>query len=102
VGPRAGLDGCGKSRPPPGFDPRTLQPVATLPTVAARKLIVLLLIRVQFSASGCAKRGFLAFSVSPGINWDTSGFSDCDTWSTPILVQRLSRTYVGVLKIHVF
>jgi hypothetical protein len=28
VGPRAGLDGCGKSRPPPGFDPRTAQPVA--------------------------------------------------------------------------
>jgi len=26
VGPRAGLDGCGKSRPPPGFDPRTVQP----------------------------------------------------------------------------
>ena len=23
VGPRAGLDGCGKYRPPPGFDPRT-------------------------------------------------------------------------------
>jgi hypothetical protein len=22
VGPRSGLDGCGKSRPPPGFDPR--------------------------------------------------------------------------------
>ena len=28
VGPRAGLDGCGKSRPPPAFDPRTVQPVA--------------------------------------------------------------------------
>ena len=28
VGPRAGMDGCGKSRPPPGFDPRTVQPVA--------------------------------------------------------------------------
>ena len=28
VGPRAGLDGCGKSRPlPPGLDPRTVQPV---------------------------------------------------------------------------
>jgi hypothetical protein len=27
VGPRAGLDGCGKSRPPLGFDPRTVQPV---------------------------------------------------------------------------
>jgi hypothetical protein len=29
VGPRAGLDGCGKSRLPPGFDPRTTQPVAS-------------------------------------------------------------------------
>ena len=28
VGPMAGLDGCGKSRPPPDFDPRTVQPVA--------------------------------------------------------------------------
>jgi hypothetical protein len=25
----AGLDGCGKSPPPPGFDPRTVQPVAS-------------------------------------------------------------------------
>jgi len=29
VGPRDGLDRCGKSRPPPGFDPRTVQPVAS-------------------------------------------------------------------------
>jgi hypothetical protein len=29
VGPRAGLDKCGKSRPPPGFDPRTVQPVVS-------------------------------------------------------------------------
>jgi hypothetical protein len=29
VGLRAGLDGCGKSRPPPGFDPRTIQPVGS-------------------------------------------------------------------------
>ena len=29
VGPRAGLDGCGKSRPPLGFEPRTVQPVAS-------------------------------------------------------------------------
>ena len=29
VGPRAGLDRCGKSRPIPGFDPRTVQPVAS-------------------------------------------------------------------------
>ena len=29
VGPLAGLDGCEKSRPLPGFDPRTVQPVAS-------------------------------------------------------------------------
>jgi len=30
VGPTAGLDGCGNSRPtPPGFDPRTVQIVAS-------------------------------------------------------------------------
>ena len=29
VGPRAVLDGCGKSSPPPGFDPRTVQSVAS-------------------------------------------------------------------------
>jgi hypothetical protein len=29
VGPRAGLDVCQKSRPPPGFDPRTVQPIAS-------------------------------------------------------------------------
>jgi hypothetical protein len=29
VGPMGGLDRCGKSRPPLGFDPRTVQPVAS-------------------------------------------------------------------------
>ena len=29
MGLRAGLDRCGKSRPPPGFDPRTVQPVGS-------------------------------------------------------------------------
>ena len=28
-GPQSGLDGCGKSRHPPGFDTRTIQPVAS-------------------------------------------------------------------------
>ena len=28
VDPRAGLERYGKSRPPPGLDPRTVQPVA--------------------------------------------------------------------------
>ena len=29
MGPRAGLDACGKSRPSPGFGSRTAQPVAS-------------------------------------------------------------------------
>ena len=29
VHPSLGLDGCGKSRPQPGFDPRAFQPVAS-------------------------------------------------------------------------
>ena len=29
VGPRAGLDRCGKISPPPGFDPWTVQPVTS-------------------------------------------------------------------------
>ena len=40
VGSRSGLDGCGKSRPPPGFDLRTVQPVESRYTdwaIAAHK-----------------------------------------------------------------
>jgi hypothetical protein len=40
VGPRAGLDGCWKISPPPGFDPRIVQPVSSRYTdwaIAARK-----------------------------------------------------------------
>jgi hypothetical protein len=29
VGPRTGLDACGKTRPPPGFGSPTVQPVAS-------------------------------------------------------------------------
>jgi hypothetical protein len=29
VGPRVGLDGCGKSRLPPGFDPCAVQPLSS-------------------------------------------------------------------------
>ena len=45
VGPRAGLDGCGKISPPPGFDPRTVQPVASRYTdwAIAAPLFLLLL-----------------------------------------------------------
>ena len=47
MGPRDGLDRCGKSRPPPGFDPRTVQPVAirytdyaTRPTLVMKVIII--------------------------------------------------------------
>jgi hypothetical protein len=39
VGPRAGLDGSGKISPPPGFDPRTVQPVASRYTDCALRPI---------------------------------------------------------------
>ena len=35
MGPRAGLDGRGNSPPPPGFDSRTVQPVASCYTDCA-------------------------------------------------------------------
>ena len=41
VGPKVGLDGCGKSRLPPGFDPRTVQPVASRYTDCAIDIRVL-------------------------------------------------------------
>ena len=37
MGPRAGLDRCGKSRPPPRFDPRTVQLVASRCTCYATR-----------------------------------------------------------------
>ena len=42
VCPRAGMDRCGKSRPPPGFDPRTVQPVASRYTDWATRPTIIL------------------------------------------------------------
>jgi len=39
LGHPAGLDGCGKSRPPSGFDPRTVQRVASRYTDYAVKYL---------------------------------------------------------------
>ena len=38
VGPKAGLNRCGKISPPPGFDPWTVQPVASRYTDYATRL----------------------------------------------------------------
>jgi len=47
VGPRGGLDWCGKSRPPPGLDPWTVQLIASRYTdyaIPAPKSIVMYLV----------------------------------------------------------
>jgi hypothetical protein len=52
VGSRAGLDGCGKSHPPPGFDPRTVQPVASRYRVElSRPTVVLTIVNIKFYMS---------------------------------------------------
>jgi len=53
VSPRAGLDRCGKFAPP-GFDPRTVQPVVAIPTElpGPRKRMC---IHLKFMSSYCYK-----------------------------------------------
>ena len=41
MGPRTGSDGCGKSRPPPGFDPQAFQSVAVPTDSSCHKLRVI-------------------------------------------------------------
>ena len=64
VGPRAGLDGCGKSGSLPGFDPRQLQPLSSRYTDWPIPAPYLVLIRTQNNAvtvlwvsSACDVRG---------------------------------------------
>ena len=58
VGPKGGLDGCGKSHPPPGFDPRTVQPVANRlnysgpPVVEVSKVFCFVSLEAYFE-TGC-------------------------------------------------
>ena len=40
MGLRAGLDGCGTSCPTPGFDPQTVQPIASRYTDPAIPLLI--------------------------------------------------------------
>ena len=52
--PRDGLEGCGKISPPPGFDPRTVQPVASrytdcaIPAYVCFKIYIIYLITVFY------------------------------------------------------
>ena len=55
VGPRAVLDGWGKSRPPPGFDPRTVQPVASRYTDWATRPTIYSIFRTLIICMECIK-----------------------------------------------
>jgi hypothetical protein len=73
MGPMAGLDGCGKSRLPPGFDPRAVQPVAgrytdraipahlcyvgladLMPVSLGNRSVISLVIQVRFDSLTCS------------------------------------------------
>ena len=49
VGPRAGMNGGGKSRPPPGFDPRTVQSAANRYTDRAMPVPIMFSSTTQIS-----------------------------------------------------
>jgi len=53
VGSRAGLHRCGKSRLPPGFDPRTVQPVASRYTDFATRLTKFLVVLFKCCIRHC-------------------------------------------------
>ena len=65
LGYRAGLDGCGKSRPPPGFHPRTVQPVASsytncnIPTPTSKYSLYKYVLRVGTEFK-CLRNGAMA------------------------------------------
>jgi hypothetical protein len=56
VGPRAGVDVCEKSRPPTGFDPRTVQPVASRYTDWAIRPTCSRSIDTQIHTKSCYKK----------------------------------------------
>jgi hypothetical protein len=53
VGPRASLDRCGKSRPPPGFDPYTAQPVASRHTDGATRPTYKHISKIKLKVARC-------------------------------------------------
>ena len=66
MGPRAGLDGCGKSRPPPGFDPRTVQPVASRYTAYIAQRVVVIYYRHFGATYWVPSAGFKISMLSLG------------------------------------
>jgi hypothetical protein len=71
VGLRAGLDGCGKSRPPPRLDARTVQPVASRYNGQGGRAVISCTLQVSCSykrgvigaALNCVARMFFVLQV---------------------------------------
>ena len=60
MGLRAGLETCRKSRPPPGFDPRTVQPVGSRYTDYATRSTCVLVSIVNLSVLVSHCRSFVS------------------------------------------
>jgi hypothetical protein len=76
VGPRAGLDRCGEFHLPPGFDPRTVQPVASRHTdYATRPTETTKLIRKDLVLDDVKNKCFVAdLRIAPRCKLDSRSF----------------------------
>ena len=70
VVPRADLDRCGKSRPPPGFDPWTVQHVASRHTDWATRPTYLIIAMHKFDSKRLIKMNMLK-SGKADSEWDS-------------------------------
>jgi len=72
VGPRAGLEGCGNSRPPPGFDVRTVQPEASRYTdwaIPAHVSWAVLFVMCSWNAWFFTSLRYLGIEFSPVVSF---------------------------------
>ena len=65
VSPRAGLDVWGKAFTPPGFDPRTVQPVASRPPLMGAMILQIQYVTfIDVSSQYVCTIGFLPFCIN--------------------------------------
>jgi len=59
VGPRTGLDRCGKLASPPGFDPQTIQPIASCYTNCSILAYLLGVCKIKYNLCDKQKHFFI-------------------------------------------
>ena len=91
VGPRVGLDRCGKFRLPPGFDPRAVQPVASRYTDYATRPTITFMVREKSLCHHICMFIYLLLFMYPTIRFcrcnRSSSISRPDTESHQQLIQ---------------